>query len=149
MTFSPFIKINGVHPDLVLILIIGWTTLRGWDDGLIWGAVGGLSLDLLSAAPFGLFSFTSLLVAFVAGSAHRLNFGSSIVVPVVLTFPLTFLFNGVALFILNVLGRPIFWGIAISNVLTPVAIFNTGLMILIFPLLYLLNRWLYPQTLSF
>ena len=66
-----------------------------------------------------------------------------------LTFPLSFLFNGVVLLILALLGRSIFWGTALTNVLTPVAIFNTGVMLLVFPLLYLLNRWLNPQRLSF
>jgi hypothetical protein len=26
-------KINGVHPDLVLLLVISWTVLRGLEDG--------------------------------------------------------------------------------------------------------------------
>ena len=148
-TVSPFIKINGVHPDLVLILVIGWVTLRGWNEGIIWGLIGGFSLDFISAAPFGIFSLTILLVTLITASAHQLNLGSSIVLPLVLTFPLSFLFNGVALLILDLLGRSIFWGTALTNVLTPVAIFNTGMMMIIFPLLYLLNRWLNPQRLSF
>ena len=146
---SPLIKINGVHPDLVLILVIGWGTLRGWDEGIFWGLIGGLSLDFISAAPFGIFTLTLLLVTLVAGSAHQLNLGSSMVLPLILTFPLSFLFNGLALLLLDLLGRPIFWGTALTQVLTPVAIFNTGVMLLIFPLLYLLNRWLNPQRLSF
>lgn len=149
ITVSPYIKINGVHPDLILVFIIGWVTLRGWSEGFLWALIGGLSLDFISAAPFGIFSLALLGVTLVASVAHRLNFGSSIVVPLTLTFPLSFLFNGVALLLLSGLGHPTTWSVALTNVLLPVAIFNTVVMLFIFPLLYLLNRWLNPEPLSF
>lgn len=149
VTLSPYIKINGVHPDLVLVLVIGWTILRGLRDGFIWALIGGLSIDFVSGAPFGIFTLALLLVTLVANLFHGRTFGSSIILPVSLAFPLSLLFNGVALLLLNLLGRPIAWNEALSNVLIPIAIFNTVAMLLVFPLLYLLNRWLSPQPLSF
>jgi rod shape-determining protein MreD len=149
VTLSPYIKINGVHPDLVLVLVIGWTVLRGLREGIIWALIGGLGLDLVSGAPFGLFTLILLIIALVTNLFHGRTFGSSIILPLSLTFPLSLLFNGLALLLLNLLGRPIAWNDALSNVLVPVAIFNTAVMLLIFPLLYLLNRWLSPQPLSF
>ncbi len=148
-TVSPYLEISGVHPDLVLVLVIGWVVLRGWGEGLIWALIGGLSLDFMSAAPFGLFTLCLILVAFVTSLIHGLTFGSSIVLPLSLTFPLSLLFNGMALLLLVIGGRPVIWSEALATVLLPVAIFNTVSMLLIFPLLYLLNRWLSPQTLSF
>ena len=149
MTLSPFIKISGVHPDLVLILIIGWIILRGLGEGLVWALIGGVCLDLVSGAPFGVFTLTTLLVALAANLSHGRVFGSSIVLPLSLTFPLSLLFNGLALLFLTLLGRPIVWSDAFFNVLLPVAIFNTAVMMLVFPLLYLLNRIMNPQPLSF
>ena len=149
MTLSPFIKINGVHPDLVLILVIGWIILRGLGEGLLWALIGGLCLDFASGAPFGLFTLTMLLVAVAANLSHGRVFGSSIVLPLSLTFPLSFLFNGLALLLLVLLGHPVAWLDAFSSVLLPVAIFNTAVMMLVFPLLYLFNRVMNPQPLSF
>ncbi len=146
---SPFIQINGVHPDLVLILIIGWIILRGLGEGIVWALIGGLSLDFVSAAPFGLFTLTMLLVALASSVAHGRIFGSSIVLPLSLTFPLSLLFNGLALLFLTLFDRPVVWDEAFFDVLLPAAIFNTAVMLLIFPLLYLLNRFLNPQPLSF
>ncbi|GIK41209.1 MAG: hypothetical protein BroJett011_50420 [Chloroflexota bacterium] len=111
--------------------------------------IGGLSLDLLSGGPFGLFTLAMLVVTLVTSLFHGRLFGSSIILPLSLTFPLSLLFNGLALLILNLLGRPIVWNEAFSTVLVPVAIFNTAVMLLVFPLLYMLNRWLNPQPLSF
>jgi rod shape-determining protein MreD len=141
-------KINGIHPDLVLLLVIGWTALRGLEEGVIWSLIGGLSLDFLSGAPFGVLSLSLLLVALVTSMFHGRIFGSSIVLPVILTFPLSLLFNGAALILLSLLGHPVSWVDGLFFVVIPAALFNTGIMVLIFPLLYLLNNWLTPKTLS-
>lgn len=147
-TLSPYMKINGIHPDLVLLLVIGWTALRGLEEGAIWALIGGLSLDFLSGAPFGVLSLSLLLVALVTNLFHGRIFGSSIVLPVILTFPLSLIFNGVALLLLSLLGHPASWTDGLFFVIIPAALFNTGVMVLIFPLLYLLNNWLTPKTLT-
>ena len=149
MTLAPFVKISGVHPDLVLILIIGWVILRGRGEGLYWALIGGLCLDFASGAPFGVFTLTTLLVALVASLSHGRGFGSSIVLPLSLTLPLSLFFNGLALLLLALLGRPVVWNDAFFNVPLPVAVFNMVVMMVVFPLLYFLNRWLSPQPLSF
>ncbi|MEW5961772.1 MAG: rod shape-determining protein MreD [Chloroflexota bacterium] len=149
MTLGPFVKISGVHPDLVVLLVIGWVILRGVGAGLGWALIGGLSLDLVSSAPFGVFTLTMLVVALAASISHGRVFGSSIVLPLSLTFPLSVLFNGLALLLLNLLGRPVLWEEALVYVIIPAAIFDTVVMMLVFPLLYLLNRALNPQPLSF
>lgn len=148
-TLSPYIKINNVHPDLVLVLVIGWTCLRGFGDGIIWALIGGLCLDLVSGAPFGLFTLALVVVTIIASLFHGRLFGSSIVLPLILTFPLSLLFNGLVLLALNLLGRPVAWNEALTVILVPASIFNTVAMLIIFPLLYMLNRWLNPQPLSF
>ena len=148
MTLSPYVEINGVHPDLVLVLIIGWTILRGLREGVIWALMGGLSLDFTSGSPFGLFTLIMLIVALATSLFHGRMFGSSIILPLCLTFPLSLLFNGLALLLLNLAGQPVVWGDAFSYVLAPVAVFNTATMLFVFPLLYWLNRRLNPQPLS-
>ena len=148
-TISPYVKISGVHPDLVLILVVGWGLLRGAPEGVMWALIGGLSLDFLSAAPFGVFTLALLAVVSVTSFVHGRTFGSSIVLPLSLIFPLSLLFNGLSLLIFSLLGRPTDWTAAFTNILFPAAIFDTGIMVILFPLLYLLNRWLNPQPLSF
>lgn len=148
-TLSPYLEINGIHPDLVVVLVIAWTILSDLEEGLAWAVVGGLSLDFMSAAPFGLFTLAMVLVAIVANFSHGRIFGSSIVLPLGFTFPLSILFNGFALLILNLLGHPVIWLDAFNKVFFPVALFNTGVMILVFPPLYYLYRRLHPQPLSF
>ena len=143
-------KIGGVHPDLVVILVIGWAILRNLEESLTWALIAGLCLDFLSGAPFGVFTFTIVVVTLIASlTAHGRVFGSGVVVPLSLTFPLSLLFNVLALAILRVLGHSIIWSTAFFGVLLPVALFNSAVMLVIFPLLYLLNQYFNPQELSF
>src|SRR5918911_3711443 len=51
--------LGGPRPDLVLLLVLAWSMIRGVAEGTVGGIAGGLALDLTSAAPFGL--HTSLL----------------------------------------------------------------------------------------
>ena len=46
--------LSGPRPDLVLVLVLAWSMLRGVAEGTIGGIAAGLALDLLSAVPFGL-----------------------------------------------------------------------------------------------
>ena len=49
-----------VRPDLMLVLVVAWSLLRGVEEGLLWAFIGGVLLDLLSVGPFGGFTvFTS------------------------------------------------------------------------------------------
>jgi rod shape-determining protein MreD len=147
-TLSPYMKIGGIHPDLVLLLVIGWSALRGMEEGATWAFIGGISLDILSSAPFGVFSLSLLLVSVITSLFHGRTLGSTIVLPIILTFPLSLIFNGVALILLSLLGQPTNWVTVVSVVILPAAIYDTALMLVIFPLLYLLNRWLSPRTLT-
>jgi rod shape-determining protein MreD len=44
---------SGPRPDLVLVLVLAWSMVRGFAEGTVGGIVGGLALDLLSGVPFG------------------------------------------------------------------------------------------------
>ena len=46
----------GPRPDLVLLVVLAWSIVRGLTEGAIFGILGGLALDVLSAGPFGLFT---------------------------------------------------------------------------------------------
>jgi rod shape-determining protein MreD len=58
---------NGVRPDLALVLVIGWASIRGWEEGAVVGTVGGFFLDVMSATPFGVNMFRLAVLGIVAG----------------------------------------------------------------------------------
>ncbi|NPV09662.1 MAG: rod shape-determining protein MreD [Anaerolineae bacterium] len=56
-----------IGPDLVLCAVLSWAFLNGAGAGAVWGFVGGLILDGLSAGPFGVGCFALTLVGTLAG----------------------------------------------------------------------------------
>jgi rod shape-determining protein MreD len=58
---------NSVRPDVALVLVIGWAAIRGWEEGVIVGILGGMFLDFLSATPFGVNMFRYAVLGAVAG----------------------------------------------------------------------------------
>jgi rod shape-determining protein MreD len=119
------------------------------EEGLTWALIGGLSLDFISGAPFGIFSLAMLIVAVLVNMSQGRILGSSIALPLSLTFPLSLLFNTLALIFLYLLGWPVAWLEALTTVLFPVALLNTGVMVVIYPFLSSFNRFLDPQRFSF
>ncbi|MFQ5611061.1 MAG: rod shape-determining protein MreD [Anaerolineae bacterium] len=139
-TLGPFLAVGGARPDLVLVFVVAWTLLNGFSEGLPWAFVGGLALDLLSGAPFGVFTVSLLLTSFVASLTYGRTFGHLMNLPLLLILPLSFLFNAASLLWLDLLGRPIAWGMAYRAVLFPAALYDLGAMLLLFPAIYGLFR---------
>jgi len=52
-TAMPYLKLFGVMPNLMLLTVVAWSLLRGPGEGVVWGFVGGIFLDLFSRAPLG------------------------------------------------------------------------------------------------
>lgn len=53
VTVMPQISVFGGRPDLVLLMVSAWSLNASIEEGVIWAFVGGISKDLLSAAPIG------------------------------------------------------------------------------------------------
>lgn len=41
----------GISPEITLVLVLLWSILRGWEQGLVVGLLGGLLQTFVSAAP--------------------------------------------------------------------------------------------------
>jgi rod shape-determining protein MreD len=139
-SLGPFVSVAGIHPDWVVVAVIGWTLLRGSREGLLWAIIGGLGLDLLSSGPFGASIVALALTSLLAMLGYGRVFGGYLVLPLSLTFPLSLAYYVIYGLLLSLLKQPIAWLPALSNVILPASLLNIGAMALLFPLLRLLHR---------
>jgi rod shape-determining protein MreD len=139
-SLGAFLTIFGVHPDLVLVAVIGWTLLRGSREGMLWAITGGICLDLLSSGPFGAITFALIVTSLLAGLGYGRVFGSYLVIPLALSFPLSLAYYLSYVLLLSALKGPVAWLSALSNVILPAAVLNIAAMLLLFPVLRLLHR---------
>jgi rod shape-determining protein MreD len=83
-TILPGVNPLIVAPNLVLVMLFIWSSMRGTREGLIWAFGAGLLLDGLSLDPLGTNGLALLLVVLLAGPARRRVFHSGMIIPVVL-----------------------------------------------------------------
>lgn len=84
VTVVNLIRIKGVVPDLVLLLVVFYSFWRGKREGAFWGFVAGLMKDFITGNYFGLNALSFSTAGYLVGWAEsRLYKDNSIVVMVV------------------------------------------------------------------
>jgi rod shape-determining protein MreD len=141
-TVMPHITLMGVHPDLMLMAVTAWSLLRGSEEGMLWALVGGIVLDLLSGAPFGIWTLALLVVGFAAGLGQRNVFRFDLLIPILVTPFATLVHQLIALGMLSLLGWHAGWNKGLTRVIFPSILVNTLTM----PIVYLIARWVHRRT---
>jgi rod shape-determining protein MreD len=117
--------VGGGRVNLVLVLVTVWSLVRGAQEGLLAGLVGGLAMDLMSGTPFGLHT---LLLGMIGGATAigggtlargglALLFGTAVLTTVA--------YHGVTVLVLRVLGWDFPGFMHFVNVLVPTIFLNT------------------------
>jgi rod shape-determining protein MreD len=91
-TVLPAFPVFGVVPGLWLVVAVAWSLLRGMREGLILAFVGGLFIDLLSAAPLGVTSLSMMLAITVVTFLQRHLPKNQTIIPALLTALATIIF---------------------------------------------------------
>jgi rod shape-determining protein MreD len=92
-TLVSHFRIWGVFADLPLLVVVSWSLLRGPREGLIWGFVAGLTLDLFSGAPFGAATFGLMAASFLSGLGQSTVFRSQLFLPVIVMLLATVVYD--------------------------------------------------------
>ncbi len=83
----------GARPDLMLLVVLIWSVVRGAEEGMVWGFIGGLVMDLFSGGPLGATVLALLAVALLAGQPWGQGIGSSVVRLLLLAFVAVLVFH--------------------------------------------------------
>ncbi len=118
------LSILGGRPDFVLILVITWAIIRGLNEGMIWGFVGGLFCDVLSAGPLGLWTVTLTFVAFVVGQPWVHTLGPTSIRLALMSAVGTLAGHAVFLALMSIVGYPTDLSRAFTDVVGPAVLLN-------------------------
>jgi rod shape-determining protein MreD len=138
----PHLRIWGVFPNLMLMVVVSWSLLRGADQGLVWAFAGGLLVDLLSGSPLGAGTLALMAVAFLAGIGEVNVFRTHIALPLAAVLLSTLLYGLLMLLALQVTGQPVDWPGSLAKTVLPSAVVNTLLTPLVYGTIYWLHRHL-------
>ncbi len=128
----------GAHPDLLLLVVMAWASARSLDEGVVWGFIGGLIIDLLSGGPFGATALGLVLAALWAGQPWGQGFGVALLRLLLLALLGALTCHLVLLIVLAWTGHTVDWGFTLLHVTGPSALLNT----ILFPFVQQPAAWL-------
>ena len=139
----PSFSAGGIVPDLMLLVVVSWSVLRGFRAGLPLALGGGLLLDLLSGGPFGAATISLALSSLVTGLEQLNLFRDSLWLPLVASILATVLYNTGYLVMLMMCGRTVQWLPTVQQVILPEMALNVAVM---YPVFWGM-RWLHRRRL--
>jgi len=133
--FSP-LAVNGVKPDLILILTVILSFLYGPPRGAFFGMIGGFLEDLFFGHFIGLNMLVKMISGFLAGVLEGKVYPENWWFPGIIVFILTFIKDLLYIVFLNLLGINIPMVEAVMKVVPIEAIYNLFLTPFIYYFFY-------------
>ncbi|GAB4570776.1 MAG: hypothetical protein Kow0077_05750 [Anaerolineae bacterium] len=134
-TVMPELRIAGGAPDLVLLIVVAYSLLSGFERGAVWAVVGGLLYDLLSSVPLG----TTALALVVATGVNGAVFGRvaprSFFQPVLAAGLATVIVHAATLVVLAFSGRSLPLFQTLGYVTVPALLYNMAGMVVFYRLI--------------
>ena len=141
-TVVPHLSIWGVYPDLPLLMVVSWSLLRGAKEGMVWGFIAGVAVDLFSGAPFGAATLGLLAASLLSGLGHATVYRAHVALPLLVMFLTTIVYDLVFLLVVRVSGDVVDWLPALLRVILPSAVLNALLTpVVLWGMRFLDNRF--------
>ena len=137
-TLVSHFRIWGVFADLPLLVVVSWGLLRGSREGLIWGFIAGLAVDLFSGAPFGAATFGLMAAGSLSGLGQSTVFRSQLFLPLIAVLLATVVYDMLFLLVVWISGYPVSWLDSLFRLVLPSAALNAALT----PVVFVIMRWL-------
>jgi rod shape-determining protein MreD len=147
-TVIPHLSVLDVKPDIMLLIVISWSLLRGAKEGMIWALVGGIGLDLVSGAPFGTSTVALVVLSLLAGLGELSVFRTHIALPLIATLIATLVYDLFFLLLLHARGCSIAWTDSLVKVVLPSILLNVLLSPFVYKALYWLHRRTGPEEMA-
>ena len=142
----PYFEIVGIRPSLVLMAAITLATMSNDSRSLYWAFLGGLLIDLLSAAPVGANTLIFTLLVYIIGGQGRRFDRANVVFSVLAGAAATLLYYPAVVLTLQLLGFELDWGKQVWERLPRAVAVNAGATALLYPVVRLVNQWTRPQS---
>ncbi len=129
-------------PNLMLMTVVAWSFRRGPNDGMVWGMIGGLMIDLASGAPLGISPLPLMVAALVVGAGRARIFSGNMVLSVIVALMTLALYQAMYILLLILAGQSVSWEEGVLGVAAPLVLLNLVLM----PVVYVVISWIARLT---
>jgi rod shape-determining protein MreD len=120
----PIIAYNGVSPDILLIVVISFSLLRGSRFGFLMGFSAGLLEDLASGTFFGMNTFCKMILGYAFGLVEHKVFKENFFLPIMSMILATSLNYFISAFLMVLLGYRFNLIYHMEHILFPLLLYN-------------------------
>jgi rod shape-determining protein MreD len=143
---TPHFALFGARPDFVLLAVVDWGLIRGVEEGMLWGFVGGVFVDLFSGLPFGTSSLAYVSIAAVVSLGQNVLLRTHILLPLVAGAIATLLYYAIAIIVMASTQHTVLLNDFVLHTIIGVTLYNA----VINPIFYVgaqtLDRRLHPMA---
>jgi rod shape-determining protein MreD len=118
--------------DLVLVCVLAWSLIRGVSEGTVGGITGGLALDLVSGAPFGLHTGLLGMLGSITALGEANLFRGNMPIFALSAALATVLFHAASVLVLQAAGQQTLGLRGFVQYAVPIAMLNAALMPLVY-----------------
>jgi rod shape-determining protein MreD len=136
-SIMPAFSIVGAHPNLVVVLLVVWMSIRGQREALLLIPVAGFALGLLDSQPLGLAMLALAPLILMADLRELRLVESELFLAIVLTVLATLAYESTSLVTLAVTGERIGLLATVLEVLVPATIANVLFLLPIYAIVRL------------
>lgn len=138
----PFIPFLSAAPNLIIIMVFTFSFIYGKREGLIYGVLAGILMDLFYSLPFGYFTLFFACIAYINGILSKYFYEEFIFLPLLMCTINEFAYN-IYIYLFRFLPRKKFDFIFyIRRIIMPELIISLIFTLLMYRLLLKYNRYL-------
>ncbi|HEY8171327.1 MAG TPA: rod shape-determining protein MreD [Candidatus Limnocylindria bacterium] len=139
---APVIVIGGVKPNIVLVGVVLATTLAGFEAGITWAFVAGLTANLLVGDPLGSIPLAMLIVAVLVAAGARAFGRLTWIYPVAAAFAGSVVADLIMLLIGQLVGDSSIGRVPFDLILAAATLNAVLTAILLYPARAAVRRWM-------
>ena len=131
--------------DLVLLAVISWSLTRRSEEAMVWGVIGGFTLDLLSGLPFGSNAIILLIVTFLVSFLEGRFWEAHLFMPLGVMLVASLTYHFLSTFFVMAIGQDVSLDFAFRRIILPSTFLNVIIALPASQLASALHSRLYPQ----
>jgi rod shape-determining protein MreD len=142
------LSLGGARLPLMLLVVVSWSLLRGAREGIVWGFLGGLSLDFLSGLPLGTCALSLTTTAYLSSLGQLTLYRTSPLFPSGLAFGASIVHDCLLMIVLSLVGHGGAWPELLLRVSVPSAVLGSLVMPLVYRGLIRLHQRTLPEEME-
>lgn len=133
------IRLGGIVPNLLLILVVSFGFFRGQTTGLLLGFFVGLLNDLFLGDILGFYALVYMCIGFFCGFANKEFYDYSLKLPLVLIIGADLIYNMVVYWFLFMMRSRLHFTFYLRRIIIPELIYTVAVGVVLYSILYVIN----------